>query len=729
MHRWLPLAVLVITAVLVSACASSAPDASPTRPRPLRRPAISAATPWSFPIGGRHKPSLTGDGEFRVLVLFARFADDTAPTATWPDAAVLPAWARTLVDADADSIGTHPRNLSAYYHENSDGRFVVTGDVHYVTLAHPEAYYHTEIPGDDVAARGAIIREALGLLTDERGPHRVDLARYDTWSSPVDYQHAAVPDSVVDMIWFLMRTVDDTPRALPDARTPRQPWRRLTRASADFHLTGEPFVHRGIRVQGIAGAVHGSASGLMLFDNNAQKPPHIHDEQRSNGAPSVTGVLVHEFSHYHFGAGHFADGGMYLSPNRYGSFMTGMAVNSGNAYGHHHSYEKIRLGWLGEGAGLRIISEQERDVTVELHDQRTAGDDRLRALRIALPGTTQTLHLEPRGWLGDFESRWAPFNGRHATLRPGLLATHILTDDRALFMSKVRMLAADGRHAWRVDTTDPATVQYNVRDVLVRDSADALGGYDDRERIYAGGAGRWYLAGYWPRPAGEPPARGPVRHCTNCSDAATPANDNVGDRWDLFIAGDVITPWSNPPAAVWVRDHLEIPADPVGIHILSHDTARGVTLVRVVRGYEGMEDFPPARVTGLRAPHPPAEVPAANSSTSEATASEASPGRAGAPVLVWSASREPSMTGSRAAGASSATGASSSSLRTAGRYRILRSLDGERYEQVGETEHPATRFVDGDARVRDAERVWYRVVAIDAARREAVASEPFVWRR
>ncbi len=708
MHRVLPLCIAAVCAVLVAACASSAPDGSPQRARPLRRAPMQVQTAWPFPVGGRHKPSVTGDGEFRVLVVFARFADETAPTATWPDAAVLPQWASTIVDATPEQIGTHPRNVSAYYHENSDGRFVLTGDVRYVTLAHPEAYYHTEIPGDDVAARGAIIREALTTLTDPKGAHRVDLSRYDNWTSAVDHQHRAEPDSIVDMIWFIMRTVDDTPRPHADGRTPTFPWRRITRAAADFNLPGEPFVQRGVRVQGIAGAVHGSASGLMLFDNNAHKPVTMHDEGKAGGAPSITGVLVHEFSHYHFGAGHFGDGGMYLAPNRYGSYLTGYAVNSGNAYGHHHSYEKIRLGWLGEGAGLRVVRVDERDVTIELHDQSATGDDRIRALRIELPGTTQAVLVEQRGWLGEFESRWAPYNGAHARWRPGLLVTHLLTDDRALFMSKVRMLSADGRFHWRVDTTDAATVQYNVRDVLVRDSADAYGGYDERERIYAGAAGRWYLAGYWPRPAGESPARGPLRHCSNCLDDATPANDNVGDMWDLFIAGDVLTPWSNPPLAVWNRDRLVPPSDPIGLHVLSHDSLRGVTTVRIVRG-AGVGDLPPSRVTGLRVPSRTGEAAAA-----AAASGDASPGLRGTPVhITWSASREPVMGDPRAAGS----------------YTILRSLDGASYVEVGETKHPATRFVDDDARARDAGRVWYRVVAVDGAGRKAVPSEPLEIRR
>ncbi|MBL0177290.1 MAG: hypothetical protein IPP94_18940 [Ignavibacteria bacterium] len=222
--------------------------------------------------------------------------------------------------------------------------------------------------------------------------------------------------------------------------------------------------------------------------------------------------------------------------------------------------------------------------------------------------------------------------------------------------------------------------------VIARDSADPVNGYDEREKIFIDGRpGKSWLAGYWPG-SPEKPARGPYPDCTNCLGAANDAADNVGDRYDLFQPGDVLTPWSNPALSIWNGAAFVQPQGaPVGVHFLAGKSGPGSYALRIVRG--DLSALPPSKPTGLTA--------------------ERSEG--GCPLLQWSPNREPLVTDPGLPGT----------------YSIERSFDGSGWTPVAELRHPGRVFRETCAGwPREAPHALYRVRVTDGRGRSSNWSEP-----
>ncbi len=147
-----------------------------------------------MPCGGYAQPTreaarFTGDparyatpyaDTLRALVVFAKFLDDLAPGdpvvhyRDWPlfdDAGTLPGFARRLL-APTPTPPFPDSSLTEYFFRQSQGRFVLYGDVYDSVLVslHPEAAYHRPQGG-----YGYLTAEVLDRL-DARG---FDLSRYD----------------------------------------------------------------------------------------------------------------------------------------------------------------------------------------------------------------------------------------------------------------------------------------------------------------------------------------------------------------------------------------------------------------------------------------------------------------------------------------------------------------------------------------------------------------------
>ncbi len=129
----------------------------------------------------------------RALIIFTRFADDPDPGNAdldytgWPGASSdLPVFARTLL-ATSPEPPYADSTLTAYFHRQSLGRFVIFGEAYDSVLvaAHPEARYHSPQGG-------------FGDLTVEL-LSRIDAGGFDF--SRYDYNR----DGVIDQLFIVIR--------------------------------------------------------------------------------------------------------------------------------------------------------------------------------------------------------------------------------------------------------------------------------------------------------------------------------------------------------------------------------------------------------------------------------------------------------------------------------------------------------------------------------------------
>ena len=146
----------------------------------------------------------------------------------------------------------------------------------------------------------------------------------------------------------------------------------------------------------------------------------------------------------------------------------------------------------------------------------------------------------------------------------GVLAYHVIGEEALFSGIKANILCADGNHDYTVlfDGLDPNQTPYIDRwhkwDIVDKDTANPYNGYNERERIcIRDGQGSFYqdgidtvslwLAAYQYALAGEQPSRGPYQAPTNMT-ALRHGADHIGDKFDLFKEGDIISPFTNPPA-------------------------------------------------------------------------------------------------------------------------------------------------------------------------------------
>ena len=109
-----------------------------------------------FPGDGQH---ITSHGTFRVLVVFAKFPDDSDPDPTfWPHDG-FPSFTNTIIDSTESQNSTHFLNVTNYLDQMSLEQYQVIGDVYTVTAPKTYSEYGSSI--------GAANRGVLEMLDTE----------------------------------------------------------------------------------------------------------------------------------------------------------------------------------------------------------------------------------------------------------------------------------------------------------------------------------------------------------------------------------------------------------------------------------------------------------------------------------------------------------------------------------------------------------------------------------
>lgn len=271
------------------------------------------STPVDFPGDGQH---ITSHGTLRVLVVFAKFPDDSDPDPTfWPHDG-FPNFANTIIDSTESQNSTHFLNVTNYFDQMSLGQYQVIGDVYTVTA--PKTY-------SEYGSRSAANRGVLEMLDTE---YNVDFSLYDNWTKLDNYDHDSQPDGVVDMIFMI--------------------WR------------GMPFTTNWTGINSISGNSFNVNDSLTI--NPSPMQSGFTAQTRVNST-ILLNTLTHELGHWLLGGNHPYDSN---SPpnNRIWSLLQ---ANHRQAF-HVNAAERERLGWI-------TVPEITQDMNnVPLGDYITTGD-------------------------------------------------------------------------------------------------------------------------------------------------------------------------------------------------------------------------------------------------------------------------------------------------------------------------------------------------------------------
>ena len=144
--------------------------------------------------GGRY---LTAAGDLKVLVVFAKFKDDSSSHQFWPKDSY-PSEMNDFIDPDMQKGSTHFLNLTNYYKQMSFGKFKVTGKTIGAETLYPISHY---IPANGTYPdRSLATKDILQNIDD-----LIDYREFDNWSYINDYDLRNVPDGIVDMIIVIWR--------------------------------------------------------------------------------------------------------------------------------------------------------------------------------------------------------------------------------------------------------------------------------------------------------------------------------------------------------------------------------------------------------------------------------------------------------------------------------------------------------------------------------------------
>jgi len=144
--------------------------------------------------GGKY---LTSVGDLKVLVVFAKFKDDTSPHQFWP-ADSYPSEMNNFIDPDIQYGSTHFLNLTNYYSQMSFGNFKVTGKAIGVETSYPISHY---IPANGTYPDRSLANKDILQVIDDS----IDYRDFDNWTYISDYYHSNEPDGIVDMVIIIWR--------------------------------------------------------------------------------------------------------------------------------------------------------------------------------------------------------------------------------------------------------------------------------------------------------------------------------------------------------------------------------------------------------------------------------------------------------------------------------------------------------------------------------------------
>jgi M6 family metalloprotease-like protein len=248
---------------------------------------------------------LPAQGDLKILVVFARFKDDTTPHNEWPAGSGPPGYT-TWIDPTMQTGSTNLENFTHYFKTMSIGTFRVTGTAISVETPQNRSYYFA-LPNPRYEANKDILQNKVDPL--------VNFADFDNWTFNSNYNHTNQPDGTVDMIVMI--------------------WRGFAFASnwgGEASLGyGAPFtVENGTKTIAAGFRGYGQAgSGVTVhYSGTAYRKYNFHS-------------AVHEVAHWLLGGAHPYDD---FTAQRYGfwgmltsSFVAGLCANT---------YERERLGWI-----------------------------------------------------------------------------------------------------------------------------------------------------------------------------------------------------------------------------------------------------------------------------------------------------------------------------------------------------------------------------------------------
>jgi hypothetical protein len=229
--------------------------------------------------GGKFKPSETGSGEyFRILIVFAQFADDNEIFSGWTSGE-LPDWADEFIDDESGSTYTD-LTMSDYWDEMSQGNFDFIGDVYPELVSLPA--------GSTYAGQNKNFMDANLDVLDSIDSN-VDWSDYDNWEYDAVNQEfdfiEGNADSYVDMILIIYRHA--------------QTWFGAFTAIASLGDAAYNYItHDSLTVRFEPATVTVLGSGITYRQGGFR------------GHYNSIGIVAHEYGHYLFGGGHSTYGGI-----------------------------------------------------------------------------------------------------------------------------------------------------------------------------------------------------------------------------------------------------------------------------------------------------------------------------------------------------------------------------------------------------------------------------------
>ncbi|ARA93460.1 hypothetical protein AWN76_010025 [Rhodothermaceae bacterium RA] len=411
------------------------------------------------------------EGPFRALVVFVRFQDDTSAEGCapawqqWPDPDALPAVAPHLLAADpsppfADS------SLTAYFYRQSQGRFVLYGDVfpRVVVTRHPEATYGIR-DARSAQALGRLSREVLDAIDPE-----VDFRRYD-----------ANRDGYVDHVFVILRR------------------------------NRQPISWSGYSILGTTGTFDRTYDGLRVDPDLSGSYSRYGWSGNIFPQRNLVRLMAHEFGHDLWTPARL--GGAHIQPirGRFGvpeghSDRIGYALMVGAGGGTDIRGDLTISAWERDLLGWIACPPLTADTTVVLHDLYTTGACRTVALPVPAGQPPRTLYLANRQRIGFFDRLrvnecTAPPNA-HGLKTTGLLVT--VVEHREGGRGRMAVLPADGTLALSLEAAayDGDLFGPGSAVQLTPWTRPAIGGYAAYPPGFSLGPGPWPALVHI-RPAGD----------------------------------------------------------------------------------------------------------------------------------------------------------------------------------------------------------------------------------
>lgn len=288
----------------------------------------------------------TPKGNLHVLLIFVRYEDRDLRSgdAAWPDSTyVLPDIAKGDINAFFDKeVATvsqpgHIRNMSDYYYQNSQGAFLLTGEIFPVQV--PVKYIPEN--GSNFFARQGELNIAAIKWIAAHYPN-FDWSKFDKRTNSPNFMldnSQSAPDSILDYVVFMHRDV---------------------------------------------GATGMGSSGYIPIPNTRYTITTGHTGIRCEAAPEDNWeYFKHEFAHNLYSAPHYLGANGACGDKLYLQRGWGMMAPLCTPFFVANAWERWWMGWLN----VQTIS---KSGTYQLKDLATGHD----AIRIQIPGTQDYLWLE-----------------------------------------------------------------------------------------------------------------------------------------------------------------------------------------------------------------------------------------------------------------------------------------------------------------------------------------------